>query len=247
MPDHARPVPPLEGVLREARKILGDCIARADTPDGPHPFLFDTMTLVEARLVMACIDSALTAVPPPEAKIAERLDTLISDLEPFTYFTHRLLLDYEVKDVVKKLKRLRSDIAAALIARAHGTPVEVHGTNESRTPDGDGEGLIARAPSVNAPRQGRGVGRQTGRRPDRTDASDTPNPTTKIADEYQRELSVASVATTASAGSEPADSHAHRAADRGPSPSEDQRVGDYLPQMRTSRTTTKGRRSSAAC
>jgi hypothetical protein len=49
--------------LTEARDILADCVKRANTPQGPHPFLFDTMTLLQAKQVLGAISRAVVEEP----------------------------------------------------------------------------------------------------------------------------------------------------------------------------------------
>jgi hypothetical protein len=48
-----------ELTLVEARDVLAECVARASTPEEPHPFLFDTMSLVQARQVLGAICEAV--------------------------------------------------------------------------------------------------------------------------------------------------------------------------------------------
>lgn len=61
--------------ISESVALLKDAIDRANTPDGPHPFLFDTLSLHDAqRILGAWADAGLVdgprgyVLPPPERR-----------------------------------------------------------------------------------------------------------------------------------------------------------------------------------
>jgi hypothetical protein len=111
---------PDELTLLEARDLLADCVERADRPDGINPFLFDTMSLVQAKQVLGAIceeclsrSAALLTAAPAAPRDDDALERALAFVAEFKGDPRCGLNCLHSEALAAEVHRLRAVVAPA--------------------------------------------------------------------------------------------------------------------------------------